>query len=67
MGCLYVVPPIISRAPQPETVEEDSSVELSCQVVGTQYPVTRITWSKDGVALPLVSSAPVLQTYLLSV
>ncbi|XP_025105035.1 inactive tyrosine-protein kinase 7-like isoform X2 [Pomacea canaliculata] len=50
------VPPIISRAPQPETVEEDSSVELSCQVVGTQYPVTRITWSKDGVALPLFST-----------
>ncbi|KAK7504332.1 hypothetical protein BaRGS_00004636, partial [Batillaria attramentaria] len=50
------VPPIISRTPQPATVEEDGDVELNCQVVGTQYPVTRITWSKDGTPLPIFSS-----------
>lgn len=36
-------------------MEEDSNVELSCQVRGTQYPVTRITWSKDTNLLPYVS------------
>lgn len=48
------VPPIISRAPQPASVEEDGEVTMSCQVVGTQYPVTRVTWSKDSVPLPTV-------------
>lgn len=50
------VPPIISRAPQPATVEEDGSVELSCQVVGTPYPVTRLTWTRDDTPLSSFST-----------
>ncbi|XP_067682833.1 inactive tyrosine-protein kinase 7-like [Haliotis asinina] len=41
------VPPYISRSPQPKEVEEDEGVDFNCQVVGTPYPVTTITWLKD--------------------
>ncbi|KAL8559619.1 hypothetical protein ACOMHN_008330 [Nucella lapillus] len=49
------VPPIISRAPQAASVEEDGQVTLSCQVVGTQYPVTTVTWALDHDPLPTFS------------
>ncbi|CAG5115170.1 unnamed protein product, partial [Candidula unifasciata] len=49
------VPPIISRVPQPMTVDEDGSASFSCQVAGTPYPVTTILWMKDGVPLPMGS------------
>ncbi|XP_076442608.1 inactive tyrosine-protein kinase 7-like [Babylonia areolata] len=49
------VPPIISRAPQAASVQEDGQVTLSCQVVGTQYPVTTVTWSRDHSPLPTFS------------
>ena len=53
MTCVSV-PPIISRAPQAASVQEDGVVTLSCQVVGTHFPVTRLTWTRDGHPLPTV-------------
>lgn len=42
------MPPVITRPPQPQDVEEDAKVELYCQVeADTAYPVTKVIWMKD--------------------
>jgi len=40
------VAPKLSRPPLSERVTEGQSVEFDCRVIGTPYPVTRVSWTK---------------------
>jgi len=44
---LRVVSPKLSRPPLSERVTEGESVQFDCRVIGTQFPVTSVSWTKD--------------------
>jgi len=48
---LCVVSPKLSRPPLSERVTEGESVEFDCRVIGTPYPVTTVSWTKDQLPL----------------
>ena len=52
---LVSVPPIVSWVIRPKQVKEDRKATFRCKSTGTDYPVTTITWTKDGIPLPMVS------------
>jgi len=47
--CCGVCPvaPRLSRPPLSERVTEGESVEFDCRVIGTRFPVTTISWTKN--------------------
>ncbi|RUS88815.1 hypothetical protein EGW08_003445 [Elysia chlorotica] len=50
------IPPILSWTKEPVGAREDGQVEMACKVTDSDYPVTTITWTKDGVPLSMRSS-----------
>ncbi|XP_074645987.1 inactive tyrosine-protein kinase 7-like [Tubulanus polymorphus] len=45
------VAPVIVIGPKPSFVLEGQSASMSCKIQGSRYPVTRITWIKNGIHL----------------
>ncbi|KAK3700243.1 hypothetical protein RRG08_033521 [Elysia crispata] len=45
------LPPILNWVKKPRPVQEDGRAELECKVTGSDYPVTTILWTKDGMPL----------------
>ena len=48
---VITVEPVIKRGPLSMRVKEDEPAMFECDVEGTAYPVTQITWRKMGSAL----------------
>ena len=47
--------PQITQDPVDTLVKEDGKAEFSCHFKATKFPVTKITWLKDGQPIPLVN------------